>query len=256
MFDRLNPRRIDGSVNSIARIVVSGFVICLSVCAPAHDIVLNPRPQVSKDTCQSYQMAFALDATGDPMYQVATTKQLRQQEQQFRNALVQVANAAPGARKGDTTDHLNWQDAVKLYTNGRYVLRAKYYKTLPELYAVMAEKTGNRSVQATGAVLAAFTMRQPVFTSVSKVGSSTYGKGHIVAVLGVAYPTNQSPGPEMHLPLAILNSAIKLKKSSANMCQLEGGDDRYRAEVYLSGDYELKSFESLGYNLLWLESSQ
>jgi hypothetical protein len=219
----------------------------------AVELILNPSPQVTKDTCQSYQIAFALAATGDPAYRAETSNELRKMESDFRSALVSTANAAPDERKGKTSDHVNWQEAVKSYTSGKYVLRDKYFKTLGEIYAAVAEKTGNSNVQAPGAILSVLTARQPVFTSVQSVAGSAYGAGHIVAVFGVSAPTNMSPGPQTKLPLAILNSAIKLGKGTGNMCHMAEGDDKYRAEVYLTVNYELKQFQNLGYDLLWLE---
>jgi hypothetical protein len=236
--------------------VIFALLLLIPYSVGATDIVLNPKPQLNKDTCQSYQIAFGLSYTGAQEYAVSTTKQLRGQERAFRAVLTQVANEAAGALKGDTTAHQNWQVAVRRLTKGKYVLRDAFFKTMPEFYAKISSITGNENANSGGAALAAFTAKQPVFTSVTRVGANSYLNGHIVAVFGYQKPALLTPGPQMKLPLAILNSAIKVGNISSNMCSADPGDNKYRAEVYVEGNYELKSFEPLGYNLLWIDRAQ
>lgn len=229
------------------------LLLLVPALSSAAELVLNPKPQVSKDTCQSYQIAYALSFTGDPRYAVSTTRQLRAQERAFRTLLTQVADEATGTIKGSTTAHQNWQVAVQRFTKNKYVLKDAFFKTLPDLYSKVANVTGNEHVKTGGAALATFTAKRPVFTSVTRVSSSSYASGHIIAVFGYEKPTLQTPGPQMKLPLAILNSAIKVANVVGNMCSADPGDHTYRAEVYVESDYDLKKFGALGYNLLWLE---
>jgi hypothetical protein len=233
------------------------MTFCWLVFAPslsgAFELVINPKPQVTKDTCQSYQIAFGLVATGDRSFAAETATELRNLEKSFRDTLIRVAADAPGQRKNDTTDHNNWRVATSTFTSGRYILQEKFFKTRGDLYDRVAALTGNKSIAVGGAALAAFTVKQPVFLSIKSVGPYTYSKGHIIGVFGVNYPTNRTPASDAQLPLAILNSAVRLGADQGNMCSLNAGDGLYRAEVFLSSAYELKEFGNLGYSLMWLE---
>jgi len=171
----------------------------------------------------------------------------------FREVLDNVASTAPGARRNDAMSHENWKEAVDVFTKHEYRLCEHFYRSTEHLYEVISSKTGNRNVQITGAALAAITAHQPVFTSVSRVGPFSYGSGHIIAVFGDAEPL--APHNQQNA-LAILNSAIKINQVEANMCSLSAGDEKYRAEVYLTKDYTLKNFTGLGYSLMWLERAK
>jgi hypothetical protein len=164
---------------------------------------------------------------------------------------MEVAESAAPPHKGNTTSHVNWQRAVSQFTGDKYVLCESFHKGVDAVVQQVRDRTGNGSVKISGAVLAAFTAGRPVFTSVARIGRNKYGEGHIVAVFGTDIPAN--PSSSTTYPLAILNSAIKVGDNDTNACSLTMGDAMYRAEVYLTADYELKRFGTLGYSLMWLE---
>lgn len=206
--------------------------------AQSLEIVLSPKPQAYPNTCQSYALAFAFARAGVPGFEVAGVAELRASEGRIRKALEQ---------QGDPYAHATWQAATKTLTGGAFTLERREFSDPESFMAFLGDTTGVTNAGSLGTVLSFLTVRTPVLTSFSSIGSSSYPSGHIVAVLGTDGPPHQSR------KLLLLNSAIKAGSAVRLSCESGDlpGDARYKAAAGLEDAYTLKTYSGK-FVALWL----
>jgi hypothetical protein len=166
------------------------------------------------------------------------TKELRVTEQELRKARDAIAKAPDGG--GNPLAHTVWKKAVEQVSAGALTADIRYVNSIDEFYIAVEADTGVLQAETLGTVLTAALVKTPVLTSMSSIGGSTYGNGHIVAVLGVA-KGNQSP-----FGLAVLNPAVKVGPSPEKIaCNLDDtvGDMKYQAFASVERKYSLKPFD-------------
>jgi hypothetical protein len=206
--------------------------------AQSLEIILFPKPQSYSNTCQSYALAFAFAKAGVPGFEVSSVDQLRDSENRIRKAL---------EKQGDPLAHSTWQFATKSLTGGTYTLERLEFADIELFMKFLGDKTGIVNAGSLGTVMSYLTVKTPVLTSFSRIGDSKYATGHIVAVLGVDGPSNQSRN------LLLLNSAIKAGPTTRLSCEAGDlpGDVRYKAAAGLEASYELKTYAG-SYVAMWL----
>lgn len=205
----------------------------------ALDLFKDTLPQAQTNTCQSYAMVLALAAEGG--HEIANFDELRAAEAEFRG----LAEGFPGGPYG----HEALQQAVEAYTGGKYELRIESYPDIVEWMTRVSELT---RLESTADLLIAQVTGQHfpvVLTSVTRFDQSTYGTGHIMAVLGVA-----GSGLNSSTEIIAFNSAIK-GGGAVNQCEAgtQPGDLRYTAGVVSTNNFELKDYP--GFRVLVLEEN-
>ncbi|RVH37813.1 hypothetical protein [Sinorhizobium meliloti] len=214
--------------------------LAMVTSASSIDLFSDTIPQGQTNTCQSYAVMLALAAQGDSAFPIATFKELRQAEAQFRA----IAERVPGG----PFSHEALRVAVEQYTGGKYSLKIETVNgDIADWMARVRELT---RIETTYDLLIAQltgTSFPVVLTSMTKFGSSTYGSGHIMVILGVA-----GNGLNSNTQVLAFNSAIKGTGGSVNRCEpgIQPGDLRYTAGVVATNDYTLKGFPQ--YRLLYL----
>ncbi len=213
----------------------------------AIDLFADPYPQSTTKTCQSYSLALALAALGDPAIPIRSFEELRTAEKQIRDILKHQPNGP--------LSHESWKTGVPIFTSNRYRLKIE---TFGSDYVKWINRVKELTVlTSTGDALIASLTGQSfpvVLTSVSVIESSTYDSGHIISILGVA-----GSGLNSSTKIVAFNSAIKGLGGAINMCVdgsslgSEPGDQIYTAGVFETNDFKLKSFSPGGYRLLYLQ---
>lgn len=211
--------------------------------ALALDLFEDIKPQATTQTCQSYAIMLALAALGDDAFPINNFEELRDAEKEFRA----VAEGVSGGPYG----HDALKKAVSQYTSGAYDLVIETgISDLPSYMQRVKELT--RLTSTGDALIADLTGSDfvVVLSSFTRIATSNYATGHIVAILGVA-----GSGLDSSSQLLMFNSAIKGQGGSVNMCAPgdEPGDYKYQAGVVLTNDFELKSFPD--FRLLYLRKN-
>ncbi len=209
----------------------------------AIDLYAGSKPQSTQDTCQSYAAVLALGAKNDSRFPVETFDQLRTMELEFRSILKQVSG-------GNTSSHQHWTIAMERLTNDVYTLKRTYEDDITVwMQSVRNRTTLSDDIDAAIATLTGGPI-ETVLTSVDSINGSSYGTGHIVTVMALA-----GNGLNSATQLIAFNSAVKGQGGSVNECAPgnQPGDDRYTAGVVQTNNFQLKSFDSLGYAILTLE---
>lgn len=208
--------------------------------AEALDLFGDTLPQAQTNTCQSYAVMLALAVRGDAAFPVRTFDDLRRAERDFR----QIAGGIPGG----PYSHDALRVAIGTYTNGKYDLRIEDRGDIVQWMTRIKELTTLKSSR--DALLADLTGKNfpVVLTSVTRMGSNSYGDGHIVTVLGVA-----GSGLNSTTELVAFNGAIKGGRG-VNRCEpgTQPGDLRYSAGVMSTNDFTLKQYGSV-YRILYLQ---
>jgi hypothetical protein len=226
---------VDRRAASVVSTVVLSWAFPAQAGVPI-DLVLRPSPQSFTDSCQSFGLAFAAASVPGSLLTASSAKELRVTEQELRKARDAIARADGE----DPLAHTVWKKAIEQVSSGALTADVRYVNSIAEFYKAVEAHTGVLQAETLGTVLTAALVKTPVLTSVTSLGTSTYGKGHIVAVLGVA-KGNQSP-----LGLAVLNSAVKVGPSPEKVaCNLDDtvGDMKYQAFASVERKYKLKPFE-------------
>jgi len=237
-----------------------GALICLlsTNSLAINELVVDPSPQSTSNTCQSYSIAYSLAHSGLWHEAIETPKQLRKLESIVRSeidAFVQEQKS-----KGNEITpyhHTAWVEGVKRASSNNLKLTLHYPSSPNEYYQKISDVTGITSSDILGAPISAALVKMPIMTSVKKLNDDSYGSGHIVTLLGLteAAPTNQSI-ENMDKEFLVLNSAVKSNKKTFNMCsdEITSGDKKYSATVNVTKNYELKDWGGK-YLLMWVEKN-
>ena len=221
-----------------------------------NELVLDPSPQSTKDTCQSYSIAYSLAHSGLWLEEVDTPKKLRELEQKIRSEIESIAKREKVKNPQiDTTTHTVWQNAVKIVSSNNLKLKLYYPSSPKAYYQKIMDITGITSADILGVPLSATLVKKPIMTSVTKLNGNTYGSGHIVTLLGLTAADNK-PIKNMNKEIMVLNSAVKSNQKTFNMCseEITSGDKKYSASVNITKDYELKDWGGK-YLLMWIEKN-
>ena len=244
------------------KILTIGIGCLLSCNVLAIDqLILDPSPQSTSNTCQSYSLAYSLAHSGYWPEQIETPKQLRKLEQEVRlhiEAYVKEFNQGkPEKEKLSVYHHTTWVEAVKRVSSNNLKLTLSYPSTPNEYYQKIADKTEVTSSQILGAPISAALVKTPVMTSVKKLNNDTYNGGHVVTLMGLTkdIPKNRSLR-KMDQKVLVLNSAVKSNQKVFNMCsdEITSGDKKYSASVNLTNEYTLKNWDGK-YLLMWIDKN-
>ena len=220
-------------------VLLGAFTFTVSVNAYAFsDIILNPSPQVTGSTCQSYSIAFAM-AQNSAMHQhIETPKDLRKLERQLRKQIESIAQNSPGT----AAHHEVWVEAVRQVSSNNLRLKLEYYNDPNKFYRQVKNLTNIDAAEILGGVMSATLMDKVVMTSVNHVNGNIYD-GHVVSIIGVGKALPNHSIANWNTSLMILNSAVKTGSGETiNMCSesISSGDKAYSANVSLTHNYELK----------------
>ncbi|MGE0370912.1 MAG: hypothetical protein AB7N24_22640 [Dehalococcoidia bacterium] len=202
------------TLGAVAALVVSGGVLANPGFA------VTPTGQALSSTCQSYALGLALAFKRDPNYKVETASQLRAIELAIREQIKKAAGAA-------SVNHDHIRAGFESFTGGKYKLVFKDVDV-----ASVGEEAGKRSgVAIASAVPQTFLLgaviKDATLASATKISGDSYTAGHIFTILGKDGPPNSNQ------KLLILNSAVKVKNLTKNMCVDGVPDDPgpYTAEL-------------------------
>lgn len=209
-----------------------GCVVSTKI-ANAFDLYLDPKPQASAFTCQSYAVMLALAHFGHSAYKLETPRNLREAELEFRRHIDAEA-ATTGQNK---YSHKVWKAAFSKFTQQRLKLIIKYIDDVIHWRSEVARITGVDSVQHSNLISSIITKRI-VMTSVTSLSSEIYNSGHIISILGI-----DSKLPLFPYKVLALNSAIK-SGGNINRCDEEYslGDTKYSAGILRTDRFKLKKF--------------
>ncbi|AGP82997.1 hypothetical protein I533_15210 [Alteromonas mediterranea MED64] len=242
------------------RKLLLGLVTCLisANSLAINELILEPLPQSTSNTCQSYSIAYALAFSGLWHQVIDTPKQLRELEASVRkeiNSVVQEHSLK--GKKITPYHHTTWAEAVKRVSSNNLRLTLYYSSTPTEYYQKVSDVTGITSSDILGAPITAALVKKPIMTSVQKLNGDSYASGHIVTLLGLteAVPVNR-PIVKMDKAFLVLNSAVKSNEKTFNMCseEITSGDKIYSASVNITKDYELKDWDEK-FLLMWIEKN-
>jgi hypothetical protein len=201
-------------------------------------IVLNPKPQYSGNSCRSYGLALAVGTLPSSPLPVSDARQLREAEKSFQAKLESLGNAS---------SHETWRKAVDELSSGKLELVLEYPTSYEALYKRVRDLTKVHAADTLGSFLTIAVGATPVMTSVMSVGDNRYSTGHIVTVYGV------SSQPVTPTPLVLLNPAVKVADKTKLACELDDvpNDAKWSASASLETKYELKKFGN-GYLVMWV----
>ena len=219
-------------------------------------LVLEPLPQSTKNTCQSYSIAYAIANSGLWHESIDTPQKLRLLEMKFREAIESYVKEQKRAGKSISVyHHTAWVEALKRVSSNNLTL-ALYYPSSPnDFYSKIAKKTGNVWSGEFGDTFSAALVNTPVMTSVKRIGKDNYSSGHIVTVLGLTSPIPSNASlSSFDRKLLTLNSAVKANQQTFNMCSddIKSGDRLYSASISSTANYELKNWNGK-YLLMWVK---
>lgn len=239
--------------------IIGGVVCLLSAKSLAiNELILDPSPQSTSNTCQSYSIAYAIAHSGLWYEEVETPKQLRELEQIVRSAIDAFVQEPKSIEDKITPyHHTAWVEGVKRATSNNLKLNLHYPSSPKDYYQKISDITGITSSDILGAPISVALVNKPIMTSVTKLNDDDYLNGHIVTLLGLteAVPDNQSLA-NMDKSFLVLNSAVKSNQKTFNMCsdEITSGDKKYSASVNVTMEYELKSWGGK-YLLMWIEKN-
>ncbi|MCM8856352.1 MAG: hypothetical protein LC539_11495, partial [Candidatus Thiodiazotropha sp.] len=139
------------------------------------NLVLDPNPQSTSNTCQSYSIAFTLAQSGLWHTEVTTPKQLRALEQNIRKEINQyVAERQADGKSISTYHHTAWAAAVKRASSNNLKLKLYYPNNPDDYYKKIAQITNMTSASTMGSALSALLVKQPIMTSVNQLNNDIY----------------------------------------------------------------------------------
>lgn len=202
------------TMGAAAALVLSGSVLANPGFA------VTPTGQALSSTCQSYALGLALAFKRDPNFKVDTASQLRAIELAIRTQIEKVAGTA-------SVNHDHIRAGFESFTGGKYKLVFKDVDV-----ASVGDEAGKRSGVAVANVvpqtfLLGAVIKDVTLASATKIGGDSYAAGHIFTILGKDGPPNSNE------KLLVLNSAVKVRNLTKNMC-LDGVPDdpgSYTAEI-------------------------
>lgn len=214
------------------------------VSAPAFaglDFLVSPTGQATTETCQSYALSVALALQKDRKFTIETAADLRRTEESIRRQIKKIS-------EGSSVSHEHIMRAFEAYTNGDYKLQIKGMP-YTNVGGFIGTQSGIKSISLTPPdFLLRDSIKNATLISVTRIGADRYTSGHIVAVLGSDNPSSSG------LKLLILNSGIKIKDTTRNMCTEGVPDDpgRYTASVkwVAAEDMTIKQ-DASGMVLVW-----
>ena len=112
----------------------------------------------------------------------------------------------------------------------------------------VAQKTGISRAADLPTTIAAGLVKTPVMLSFTRVARSAYASQRIVTAIGVQLP-EASMADNARPKLLLVNSAVKYPNGVKNICANEAlsDNDKYRADLTLTDDYELTRFSGKPY---------
>lgn len=237
-----------------------GLLTCLlsANSLAVSELILDPSPQSTFNTCQSYSIAYALAYSGLWYQAIETPKQLRDLEVIVRkeiNSVVQEQNSK--GKRITPYHHFTWAEAVKRVSSNNLKLTLYYTSSPTEYYQKISDITGITSSEILGAPISAALVKKPVMTSVKKLNGDSYASGHIVTLLGLTETVSANKSiANMDKELLVLNSAVKSNQKTFNMCseEITSGDKMYSASVNVTKDYVLKGWDEK-YLLMWIDKN-
>jgi len=227
---------------------INTLVLLLTVSLPVttfgynlvpDSLTINPNPQATFNTCQSYSIAFALSKAG---WQAGANnaKELRSLEQMFRN---DMDGSNPYA-------HKTWKENVTKFTQSKHKLIIRYVDEAT-LRSLVRKHAGTYTPEKGQSIT--FKPRKVVMTSITKYRNSNYSSGHIVSIVGIHDVPNKSKPDDS---LLIFNSAIKGIDKKKNQCSIDDTKTDYVYSAKLEsagfGDIELKPYDGK-YLVMWIE---
>lgn len=233
------------------------FFISTNVIA-VNELILDPSPQSTSNTCQSYSIAYSLAHSGLWFEPIETPKKLRELEIIVRSeidAFVQEQNTS--GKKVTSYHHTAWAEGVKRASSNNLKLRFYYPSSRQDYYKKVTDITGISSTNLIATPISAALVKKPIMTSVTKLNDDSYKNGHIVTILGLAEVASKNSSMEkLEKEMIILNSAVKSNMKIFNMCSEEvtSGDKKYSASVNITNNYKLKDWEGK-YMLMWIEEN-
>lgn len=221
-----------------------------------NELILDPSPQSTSNTCQSYSIAFALAQSGLWHEPIETPKQLRKLEVDVRSTINKyVEEEKAKGHKVSPYHHSTWAEAVKRVSSNNLELKLFYPSTPREYYEKVIEVTGNPKTGILSGPIAASLVTSPIMTSVTRLENSKYKSGHIVTLIGLVSDLPQySSIATMDIGMLVLNSAVKSGGKTFNMCSEDftPGDKKYSAELSLTKSYDIKQWGGK-YLLMWIQ---
>lgn len=197
----------------------NALIVATSVSADPR-FAVAPTGQALSSTCQSYALGLALAFKRDPAFKIDTASQLRTTESAIRE---QIKEAAGGA----SVNHDHVKKGFDTYTGGKYKLVFKDVDVTQ-----VGEEAGKRSGVTVANIvpqnfLLGAVVKDVTLASATKIGKDSYTAGHIFTILGKDGPPNSNE------KLLTLNSAVKVKNLTKNMCEDGIPDDPgpYTAEL-------------------------
>jgi hypothetical protein len=176
-------------------------------------------------------LAFA----NDPKFSISTIQELRDAELAIRKDIKDSAGANP-------ITHKDIVAGFETYTNGAYTLKEVTFDDVVALGDFVGSTTGITSKLPFPIATSAIQM--PVMISVSRIGSNSYGQGHVVTMLGVDGPQNSTR------EYLILNSAVKDGNDVKLFCDPNepSSSTTYSALTSWTNDIDFKQFSDAKYH--------
>ncbi len=218
------------------------------------ELILDPSPQATSNTCQSYSIAFSLAQSGLWPETIESPKQLRALEQRVRTEINLVAKQD----ENKTPYHHDvWAKAVKRVSSNNLKLKRFYTESPNAYYKKIASITGMTSSEILSGPISALLVKAPIMTSVTTLENNDYADGHIITILGLTedVPKNRSLA-SMNQNILALNSAVKSGAKTFNICSedITSGDKKYSASLSLATNYKVKQWGAK-YLLMWIEKN-
>jgi len=240
-----------------AGVLLAGFLACTSLCeatAGPIDIVIDPAPQAFSNTCQSYSLGLAMAFEPTSPYQAGTATELRDLEENLRQAIDDSVSQHPKSERPDGPIRDDWRAAVEKVTSNALTVKWKSFNDLDSAMRFVGDKTNVTDPESLGTTLSAALVKTPVLLSFKRVQGSSYSTSHIVTVFGVELP-QASLAENAHPKLVIVNSAVKYAGGVKNVCSVSdlSDADRYQATSVLTDDYDFNLFSGNTYLVTWVE---
>jgi hypothetical protein len=192
--------------------LISMFLFYGTVAGATPSFVVAPSGQATGSTCQSYALVVGLAFKRAPDYSIQSASDLRKAELALRAEIKKAAGTAEVSH-----DHI--KNGFDKYTGGKFKLNFKDV-ALADLGSLVGARTGITNAASAPPTFALGTVvKDVVLASATRIGSDTYGSGHIFTLLGV------DGAPNSNQQFLTLNSAVKVKNDAVSLCENGVPDD-------------------------------
>lgn len=222
-------------------------------------LTIAPPAQANRNTCQSYVLAAALSMLSTdrtlPWFNINDADSFRTNELEIRKFIENEMRVRLRKQKLEAKDDSirdDWKNVLQRLTFGQYKIEKRTFISHEAMMSFLAERV---QVKRKGDVLSQLLVPHPTtlyFTSVSRIGTTTYKSGHVVIILGVDMPEHANYAKPA---LLFLNSFVK---GDDNEClPKELADTKWFGSAGWTDDYEIKFFPGKdgpgGYIVNWIE---